>query len=358
MAASSFSATSAPGYGLTDGGCLPCSGVSGCAVSLSPCSSLCHYKSSSQIKIVSLKCTSRRVSSACMAGSSGYRRNPDFSRRQNKHGFSRSRNIQNDEKDGSETLVESELFSSKNGPLLSDSGAQKFQATATPGPREKEIVELFRKVQAQLRERTAIKEEKKYESPRGQGKESESVDSLLKLLRKHTTQKGNRSSSKDFILDQPEPNGSFEEKGPKDETEGREFPSFSRPRSNFQRRSPVPQVKFEPIHSDSFTDTWLNGKRGRFHPEPKIDDDLKLEMEPEHVFSDGEVFDAISEDEASDIDEVYNSDDDDIEEQKPIVDEDLSAMKLPELRALAKSRGLKGFSKLKKSQLMELLSGG
>ena len=36
----------------------------------------------------------------------------------------------------------------------------------------------------------------------------------------------------------------------------------------------------------------------------------------------------------------------------------LSAMKLPELKALAVSRGLKGISQLRKSQLIELLSNG
>lgn len=35
---------------------------------------------------------------------------------------------------------------------------------------------------------------------------------------------------------------------------------------------------------------------------------------------------------------------------------DLNAMKLAELRALAKARGMKGFSKLKKSELVGLLS--
>ena len=36
----------------------------------------------------------------------------------------------------------------------------------------------------------------------------------------------------------------------------------------------------------------------------------------------------------------------------------LSAMKLPELKALAASRGLKGISQLRKPQLIELLSNG
>uniref|UniRef100_A0A5B7BB50 Rho termination factor-like N-terminal domain-containing protein n=1 Tax=Davidia involucrata TaxID=16924 RepID=A0A5B7BB50_DAVIN len=359
-----------PGYGLSDGRCLPCSGVSGRAVGVSSKLSCGDYRTLSQGKIGSLKCTFRGASSVCKASSSGHRRNPDFSR-QNRHGFSRSRNRQNEERNGSENLEESELFSSKNGPLLSLSNTPKFQATATPGPREKEIVELFRKVQAQLRERAAIKEEKKIENLQRPGKESETVDSLLKLLRKHSVQQGKRSSSsgssRDFILDQPEQNGpSDEEKNTsffdsnnsvKDEAQERESPSFSRPISNFRRRSPVPQIKFQPIYSDentmnSVSDMNLDGKREKVHPEPGLELETKLDVEPEPepVF-----FDRMSEDETFDS-EGYG--DNDADEQKPNVEGDLSAMKLPELRALAKSRGVKGYSKLKKRELMELLSGG
>jgi hypothetical protein len=38
------------------------------------------------------------------------------------------------------------------------------------------------------------------------------------------------------------------------------------------------------------------------------------------------------------------------------VTHDLSSYKLPELRSLAKSRGLRGYSKLKKGQLLDLLN--
>ncbi|KAI7982368.1 hypothetical protein LOK49_LG15G00652 [Camellia lanceoleosa] len=356
------------GYGTTDGRCVPFSGVSGRAFSLSPSSSRGDYKTLSQIKIILPRFTSRGMYPLCKAGSSGYRRNPDFSR-QNRHGFSRNRNRQNEERDGSETLEESELFPSKNGPLLSVSGGPKFQATATPGPREKEIVELFRKVQAQLRERAAVKEEKKTELSQRQGKESKTVDSLLKLLRKHTTQQGKQissdGSSREFVLDQHDQNGAFEEEKStisldlnntvKDEPRDRESPPLSRPVSNFQRRSPVPQVKFQQNHSESVADTLLDGKRHGTHLEPEIHE-LQLEIEPEPIFSNGDVFDGLSEDEPSDIDENYSEDD--AEKQKPIVDKDLNSMKLPELRALAKSRGVKGFSKLKKRQLLELLIGG
>ncbi|XP_052211620.1 rho-N domain-containing protein 1, chloroplastic [Diospyros lotus] len=349
-----------PGYGPADRRCFPYSRISGQALRLFPCSSCGNYQTPTHFKILSLTGTSRGMSSVCKAG---YRRNPDFPR-QNKHGFSRSRNRQNEERDGSETLEESEFFTSKNGPLLSMSSASKFQATAAPGPREKEIVELFRKVQAKLRERAVAEEEKKIESPQGHGKESETVDSLLKLLRKHTTQQGKRTGSgRNFILDQAEQNGGMEEEkstssldsnnSAKDEAHQRESPSFSRPVSNFRRRSPVPKVQFQSNYV-SATDTRLDGKRERTHPDPETDEP-KLDSEPEPNFPDG-VFDGMSEEEPVDIDEGYS--DEDVEEHKPILGEELSAMKLPELRALAKSRGLKGFSKLKKHQLVELLVGG
>ncbi|XWS30485.1 hypothetical protein CRYUN_Cryun24cG0121600 [Craigia yunnanensis] len=80
------------------------------------------------------------------------------------------------------------MLSSKNWPLLSLSSSTKFQATVAPGPREKEIVELFKKVQAKLRERAVAKEEKRTEALKGKGKESETVNSLLKLLKKHSAE--------------------------------------------------------------------------------------------------------------------------------------------------------------------------
>ncbi|XP_057472465.1 rho-N domain-containing protein 1, chloroplastic-like [Actinidia eriantha] len=93
---------------VPDGRCLPCSRVSGRAVSLSPCSSRGDKIAPSQIKIVSVKCTSRGLSSVCKAGSSGYKRNPDFSR-QNKHASSRSRNKQDEERVGFQSFEESEV---------------------------------------------------------------------------------------------------------------------------------------------------------------------------------------------------------------------------------------------------------
>jgi len=107
------------------------------------------------------------VSVTCKA-SNNHRRNPDFSRQHT--GSSRGRNRQYHERENSDSFEETDHLPSKNGLLLSLSSNQRYSATATPGRREKEIVELFRKVQAQLRESAAIKEEKKIEaSQQGQG---------------------------------------------------------------------------------------------------------------------------------------------------------------------------------------------
>lgn len=378
------------GYGLTDGRFLPCSGVSRTTVSPSPCSSRGPYKTVLHLKTAPLKCTASRMSCVC-----NYSKNPDFSR-QNKGGFSRNRkNREIDEGDGFESLEESDdVLSSENGALASASNPPRYQTTSTPELVQKEVLEVFRKVQAELRERAAVKGEKKTRTKlnRPQGKEDEPVETIIQLLRKTTTKKGktggtssgsNRNfileepestgplekekSAPDSILDQSEQNGTFVRKESttsldlnnnvkgKAQGHGRDSPAFSRPLSNFQRRSPVPQVKHQPLHSDFVTDPSVSGKSERLHPDPEIKDP-RIEMEPEPGFSDGIVFDGMSEEEDSDIHEGYS--DDEVEEDKPMIDEDLSGMKMLELRALAKSRGIKGFSKLKKLELVELLSGG
>lgn len=312
-----------------------------------------------------LPCDTKRKLFACMASSSGHRRNPDFSRQGRQgHGFSRSKNRQNQEKtNSSENTDELDLLSSRNGPLLSLSGSPRFQATATPGPREKEIVELFRKVQAQLRQRAAIKEEKKIEASQGHG-ERGTVDSLLKLLRKHSSEQGKKSSSssssEDFNLDPPERSSMFDdEQSPNlfdsnaieaEEVQETTAP-VTRPASNFQRKSPVPKIKYQSVYStdpteestDSSPSSNLQGKeKSAIQPDPES---VSLDL---HYDSSDE----ISLSEFSDPDEAnYENGDPSSAEVT-----DLSSLKLSELRVLAKSRGVKGFSKLKKGELLELLS--
>lgn len=322
----------------------------------------------------------------CKASSGGYRRNPDFSR-QNRHGFSRGRNRQNEERDNFDNLEESDILASKNGPYLSLSNSPKFQATAAPGPREKEIVELFRKVQAQLRERAAAKEEKKTEAVQGQGKENETVDSLLKLLRKHSTEQAKRGSnsgtSKDYIFDQQELNGQynrvksmgfFDSTSSLKDSAQESNASFTRPVSNFQRRSPVPRLKFQPVYSDEDTVNTVphvnssgRGKKNQIEAVPKSELELELEPELEPVAEHHDESESEPETDEPEIvqllegEEAHIDDDDDddeiSDEQEQTVQEDLSAWKLPELRALAKSRGIKGYSKMKKGDIVDLLSG-
>ncbi|KAG9144999.1 hypothetical protein Leryth_017459 [Lithospermum erythrorhizon] len=324
------------------------------------------------LNILTLTCAARSTSYVCNASSSGPQRNPDFSK-QNRKVFSRSRdrNRQYEDRDSFGNLEDSEMFPSKNGPVHTGSGSPKFQATATPGPREKEIVELFRKVQAQLRERAAMKEEKKVEEGRGKGKENETVDSLLKLLKKHSVQQGKKSNdssiTKDFLQEPAEPSVLFNEDksfspfGSKrvvkqQQQQNSETPPVtSRPRSVFQRRSPIRQVKAQPaveetVDSVEQIDSDYEGLKSERADVPELDPES--ESDTEQIFSDDDVYAEMSEDESE---ETHEPDED-----KEVVEDDsdgLSEMKLPELKALAKSRGLKGFSKLKKQELIELLGG-
>ncbi|XP_051142139.1 rho-N domain-containing protein 1, chloroplastic-like [Andrographis paniculata] len=233
-------------------------------------------------------CNSTISSSSSSSSSGNYDRRPSkFSRRR--------RNINNQNYLEKELGYEQEEFedseTANNGSLLAVNN--KFQS---PSAREKEIVELFRKVQAQLRERAAIKEERRVEessSQESKGKETDTVDSLLKLLRKHSVQPGKKSSGKKDIA-------------PVDAMP-------ARPKSSFSRRSPVPVVKLQRVYPQQID----------FHERNSEEDE------------------------------------DDYEEEEPRLVEgsDLSGMKTTELRALAKSLGMKGFSKLKKNELVELLSG-
>ncbi|KAL8029142.1 hypothetical protein ABFX02_14G208900 [Erythranthe guttata] len=339
-----FICESIPGYGTHDDKILPHIGVSGRAVNVSTNPSRGDYKLVSRVNFVYLRCGSSQASHVCHANPSHYRRNPDFTR-QNKYGFSRNRNRHNEEINGDEDLQESEPLTSKNGPSFSFSGNRKYQATTTPGPREKEIVELFRKVQARLREKATVEEETKVDDSIGNNEESETVDSLLKLLRKHSAQQvkknTNSAINSDFVLDR-DPSSTEESSTTisdsnnsisKHETQESQSPILTRPKSIFRKRSPVPEIKFQPIYSE-----------GSDNLVPHVT--LAPEADGETEIESG-VFDEILEDEKS---ETYESEHDNGEGVN------LSGMKMIELRVIAKSCGVKGFSKLKKNELVKLLS--
>uniref|UniRef100_A0A7N0UIH9 Rho termination factor-like N-terminal domain-containing protein n=1 Tax=Kalanchoe fedtschenkoi TaxID=63787 RepID=A0A7N0UIH9_KALFE len=361
-----------PGYSPTNGKSVSRSGLSR-RVAGSPFTSIGCYRSLSLNRAAPVRCAPKKAP-ICQASSSGQRRNPDFSR-QNKQGFSRSRNRPNEERENFENLEESEPLSSKNGSLLSLSDTPKFQATASPGPREKEIVELFRKVQSQLRERAAVKEEKKIEALQGKGKENETVDSLLKLLRKHSVEQGKRrhsnSGSGDFVNHHSEPNGRpsgdrsaniFNSASPvKEEAKPHSASSSRRPASNFRKKSPVPHVKFQHVYTRPDAAASAPGIKTGSKIETHSDDlDLELEREfdpepePEMASLLSNMTILHEEDSCDDENSESEAEDENGDDEEEAAD--LSSLKLAELRTLAKARGLKGFSKLKKGELVELLS--
>ncbi|XP_074316079.1 rho-N domain-containing protein 1, chloroplastic-like [Silene latifolia] len=396
------------GYGPSETSTIPCFRVSGKPGSI--CSGAGSVFKSCQVKIINAKRSLKHTPFVCKAGSNSQRRNPDFPR--NRNIYSRNRNRYNEERDNSENshLGESEFVSTKNGPILSLSNSPQSNSTVAPGQKEKEIVELFRKVQAKLRERSTMKEEKKLDTVRGQNKESETVDSLLKLLRKHSSEQGQRKvnggNTSEFRVDRPSKVNGRKSYGDesrsfssptrvvKEVSEEAPKPSFGRPVSNFSRRSPVPKVRFEPIVStelshDSVVQPELdvNTNGSYYEPVPDFESESESELESYvdpildiasglEVVQEEEVEEAEAEEEGEEEEEeeeeVYSEigsvgEGDLLEAEVDAYDEkdvqkkyhevkDLNGMKLVELRALAKSRGMKGFSKLKKSELIGLLS--
>ncbi|CAH2059944.1 unnamed protein product [Thlaspi arvense] len=370
-----------PGYGVSDCRSFSNSALSRRTHAVLPCSCCLVHKLHID-KGRNLKSAASKISFVCRASSSGHRRNnPDFSRNNNKNGF-RGRNRRNEDRDGLDGvggLDDSEMLSSKNGPIFSLSNSPKFQATSSPGPREKEVVDLFRKVQAQLRARAAAKKEdkKSEEASKGQGgKESETVDSLLKLLRKHSgeqsVKKSSFNSEKQLQGDDAADRQDHSSKNFDSRNRDHNATPFTRPASSFRRNSPVPRHKSQFNYSSeatfdeesSYSVTWTQKKdqvelRDEPEYEPEPEPEYEPVSEPGHALVESEpelkpesFYQEEDEDHDVAVDELS---DDDVEEETAKV-EDLSALKLTELRAIAKSRGLKGISKMKKAELVDLLS--
>ncbi|KAF8783742.1 hypothetical protein HU200_000175 [Digitaria exilis] len=339
-----------------------------------------------------------RVSLVCSANPMNHRpKNSNISRQQ-KGGSSRGKGKPYQDKDDSENIDEfdSDVMFSKNGPPTSLANNSRPQATSAPGEREKEIVELFKRVQAQLRARGKGKEDKKPEPAKVQG-ERGSVDSLLKLLRKHSVdqrRKGSDDREQNFDITRRSNDSGNRQSlailGTKSDTqEDQKKPPpapFKRPASNFRRRSPVPGVRFQPvINADAEADanrksitnnvtdavqkakTALDERTTTDEPESVSPYEPDSEMPSENISLDD--FDALSDDESDTEDfndEEYseaaleNDDVTDIDESHvdgATENSDLSSLKVAELRELAKSRGIKGYSKKKKHELVEILSG-
>ncbi|CAM8998101.1 unnamed protein product [Rhodiola kirilowii] len=384
--------------GQTDGRCIPCLRISR-GVLISPQSFCGNYKTLAHARIASKQCASKCISFVCKASYNGHRRrNPDFYQH-NRQENAEINNWKFEETDSSENLEHPGLSSVTDGLMNSLSGTPRFKVTETPGPKEKEIVELFRKIQAQLRERSTFKEQKKMESMQGKYEERGTVDSLLKLLRKHSSEQGVRKLNgnanseldtgnhsiqngvangfKNTGFSNASNHASYETKQP---TASNSF----RPASYFRSSSPVSQSKNPPpaYRRRNATDfkPYIRNKSVTNPPEPALKPeiefatDLQHEINPEHSNM-NDAFHEVSSEESSNFNNNFESEeaaesaaeekqiqtsDSSIEEAsiggEQIQTRDFSTLKLTDLRSIARSHGVKGFSKLKKSELVKLLS--
>ena len=334
------------------------------------------------------KCYLRHKFFVCKARYEGQRRYSDSSG-QNRLGFFRGRNNQNEERVGSDKFDESEFLPTKNGPL--GPNTEKYDTTAS-GARDKEIVEIFKRVQLRLREKAGVEAEERSEVGKEHDKKSEEPDPILRFVRKLSVEPGKRkvnggfSNKLNFDRTNPQQSGKSNE----EKSEGfsefisivREGPretkrsSFSRPLSNFRRRSPVPRIRYEPIVSaeDSVSHSGLDEKSGEIYSEPASESESESDIEPDTDLSSRLELDQ-EEDEVEELEtavqseidlvnghaaEFSDAEEDNVDERETEKQltalEDFNVMKLAELRALAKARGMKGYSKLKKSELVGLLS--
>jgi hypothetical protein len=388
-----------PSEAITNVQCFCCTGVSGRAI-LPLHHGECRVPPGACFMGTSPMLGPMRVSLVCNASPNHHRpRNSDISRQQ-KGGSSRGKGKSYQDKDDSENIDEfdSDIMFSKNGPPISLASNSRPQATSAPGEREKEIVELFKRVQAQLRARGKSREDKKPEHAKVQG-ERGSVDSLLQLLRKHSVDQrrknGDDKEQNSDVLRRGNDSGNrqgstvFGTKSEIQEEKKKPPPApFIRPASNFRRRSPVPGVKFQPvINADLDTDddrksigsnavdavqkakTALDERTATDEPDSMSPYEADSVIEPgnislndlDDILDDDEEFDADEPDDeypepSLGISDVTDTDESHENDSTPTGSADLSSLKVAELRELAKSRGIKGYSKKKKNELVEVLS--
>ncbi|CAK9148113.1 unnamed protein product [Ilex paraguariensis] len=190
---------------------------------------------------------------------------------------------------------------STTGGTPNDNGneiPQSFDDKLSSSSSQEEIIALFRRIKSSISKGDS-RSSKKRSSKSSEDKHS--AESVLDVLRQSREQVKERASTKGRVMASPR------RKGPSESQEKLDHPSvpdhkLTRPPSNFVKRSPIPSPSS------------LRGKeelKSTASLSPAGDKEPGLQK---------------------------------VEE-----------MKLPALKELAKSRGIKGYSKLKKSELVELL---
>ncbi|KAI4966716.1 hypothetical protein ZWY2020_037032 [Hordeum vulgare] len=341
------------------------------------------------------------VSLVCGASPNNHRpRNPDISRQQKRGSSSRGKSKPFQERDDSENNDEfdSDTVSSKNGPPISLTSNSRPHATSAPGEREKEIVELFKRVQAQLRARGKGRRTRSLNLQNLRARGEVSIPFLICSGDTRWTKNERAAMRKNrilirhgeaVILETSKVQGYLARSGAQ---EGQKPPpaTFQRPPSSFRRRSPVPGVKFQLVTNpdagakpvvNGMTEAGLEAKAPLEEEIAPDGPDSVSPYEPDSVIApeDASLDDFVVPDDESDLLDTSEPDDyleplddvdddvddvadssashDDSQEGSPSVEvSDLSSLKVTELRELAKSRGLRGYSKMKKSDLVALLS--
>ncbi|KAJ1281545.1 hypothetical protein BS78_04G313600 [Paspalum vaginatum] len=247
------------------------------------------------------------------------------------------------DKDDCENIDEfdSDVMFSKNGPPISLASNSRPQATSAPGEREKEIVELFKTVQAQQNCELGGKAEP--EPAKAQG-ERGSVVSLLKLLRKHSVDQRRKSS------DDKEQNLKFQ-------------PVISADRDADANRKSIANNIADAVQSAK---TALDERTATDEPADTVSPyEPDSVIEPENISLD-DLAGVLDDDESvmatNQTRSIWNH----LWKLQMLKthgnsatateSSDLSSLKVAGLRELAKSRGIKVYSKMKKSDPIEVLS--
>lgn len=193
-----------------------------------------------------------------------------------------------------------------------DGNAQSFDGKSSSSPNKEEILALFKRIQSSISKGETLSPKKRTSKAAEDNKPSSSspsAETILEVLQQSRTQRKGKSVSikGDEFLDTLK----------KEESEGEGAPRLStRLPSRFTRRSPIGSL------SSLREELPLENERTPATPTLSIPRD-----------------------------ETDDDEEDDSDQQAM----NFSEMKLPQLKEVAKSKGIKGYSKLKKSELLDLL---